>query len=315
MTPRLPGLPTISVLMLAAILTVWLGLSGPVDLSTLKEWQTLSAAFVALAAAGIAYLAAMGRSSVHQGEQRQRMALGGRGSGMTPRLPGLPTISALMLAAILTVWLGLSGPVDLSKLKEWQALSATFVALAAAGIAYLAVMAKVNRSIHQGEQLRQIQSIPIKVRYAALIFRTKLNGTLKRLQPPIGCKPDGIMAKDISILWPPEFQEAWQNLDIFGAPAAEAIANIIYNRDLLDDAVAHLDATQQFQYNWLAIPGEIRAIIKLMKEIDTFIEDLLRSLPNLQAEGLNAMSCERHFIPGPPATPALARPGAARSSP
>jgi hypothetical protein len=187
-----------------------------------------------------------------------------------------------MLSALITVWLGLAGPIDLSRLKEWQTLSAAVIALIAAGIAYLAAMAKVNfdRSVHEGEQRRRNQNVLIRLRYAALIFRAKMSSTRKRLAPSFGtsaavmARDISIMARDISIEWPPEFQEAWENLDLFGFRAADIVANIKYNRDLLDAAVARLDQTKEYQYKYFDVPKEIGAVIKLMQEIDTFLEDL-----------------------------------------
>ncbi len=41
---------------------------------------------------------------------------------MTPKLPGPPTFSALMLSVILTAWLGLWGPPSLGWIKDWQSL-------------------------------------------------------------------------------------------------------------------------------------------------------------------------------------------------
>src|SRR6516165_7374506 len=43
-------------------------------------------------------------------------------------LPGLPTMAALMLSALITVWLGLWGPIDIQKLKDWQPLMASIIA-------------------------------------------------------------------------------------------------------------------------------------------------------------------------------------------
>jgi hypothetical protein len=40
--------------------------------------------------------------------------------------------------------------------------------------------------------------------------------------------------------------------------------------------VARLD--KAYRYDWAHMPEEIKAVVKLMKEIDTFIEDLLRAL-------------------------------------
>jgi hypothetical protein len=43
--------------------------------------------------------------------------------------------------------------------------------------------------------------------------------------------------------------------------------------------VARLDQAQEYQYKSFDVPKKIGAVIKLMQEIDTFIEDLLASLP------------------------------------
>jgi hypothetical protein len=47
MKPDLPGLPTMSALLLAAILTAWLGIWGPISLEGLAKWQTLTGACIA----------------------------------------------------------------------------------------------------------------------------------------------------------------------------------------------------------------------------------------------------------------------------
>ena len=71
-------------------------------------------------------------------------------------LPGLPTMAALMLSALITVWLGLWGPIDIQKLKDWQPLMASIIAptivLGAATLAYLAAMAKVNHDRQEAER-------------------------------------------------------------------------------------------------------------------------------------------------------------------
>jgi hypothetical protein len=198
---------------------------------------------------------------------------------MTPRLPGLPTMSALMLAATIAAALGIWGPFDVSKIKEWQTLLAACIAIAAAVIAYLAAKVNFERSLHEGEKSRRSQNILIKVRYAAVILRTNIAATRNRLQPAavFGTTTD-ILVKDIWIRWPPEFQEAWEHLDVFKPGAVEMIVNIKYNLDLFDEALARLDPNKAYRYDWAHTPEEIKAVIKLMKEIDTFIEDLLKAL-------------------------------------
>ena len=65
-------------------------------------------------------------------------------------LPGLPTFAALMLCVILVTWMGLWGPLDLSKLEKWQTLIAG--AVAAVGIVVAGAIAghNVNRQLRIG---------------------------------------------------------------------------------------------------------------------------------------------------------------------
>jgi hypothetical protein len=51
----------VSLLMFTAVLSVWLGLWGPTNTTSWKDWQPLMAAFVALGAAVVAYTAAMAK--------------------------------------------------------------------------------------------------------------------------------------------------------------------------------------------------------------------------------------------------------------
>jgi|SRR5580692_12473680 hypothetical protein len=58
---------------------------------------------------------------------------------------GLPTMATLMVSAMLAAWLGIWGPIDLEKLKEWQPLIASIVALGAAGLALWAAMIALQK--------------------------------------------------------------------------------------------------------------------------------------------------------------------------
>jgi hypothetical protein len=70
---------------------------------------------------------------------------------MNQKLPGPTAMACLMLAVILTVWLGILGPVNLSSVKEWQTLISA--AVAAVGI-YFAVR-NVSRQIRINILLRE----------------------------------------------------------------------------------------------------------------------------------------------------------------
>src|SRR6516164_435018 len=86
-------------------------------------------------------------------------------------LPGVPTMAALMLSALITVWLGLWGPIDIQKLKDWQPLMASIIAptivLGAATLAYLAAMAKVNHDRQEAVCQRNRERLGLFLRLRA----------------------------------------------------------------------------------------------------------------------------------------------------
>ena len=143
---------------------------------------------------------------------------------MKPNLPGLPTISALMLTAVLTVWLGLWGTVDLSKLEKWQTLMTGFVALIAAGIAYRGATAKVryDREVADREEMRRKVALFLKLEVAL----TQLYEKARILNNRFAIHRLGWEAADVALDEPPELEEAWARLDLFPRHVIAEIRNI-----------------------------------------------------------------------------------------
>jgi hypothetical protein len=56
-------------------------------------------------------------------------------------------MAALMLAAILSAWLGVWGPLDLSSIKEWQTLVASLLAICGVGFTAFIAVQNVTRQI------------------------------------------------------------------------------------------------------------------------------------------------------------------------
>jgi hypothetical protein len=63
---------------------------------------------------------------------------------MKPQLPGLPTVVALMLTAMIAAWIGILGPLDLSRLQAWQTSIVGISALC--GVLFTATVAVRNVS-------------------------------------------------------------------------------------------------------------------------------------------------------------------------
>jgi hypothetical protein len=68
----------------------------------------------------------------------------------SPHLPGLPTVSALMLTATIAAALGIFGPFDLEKMRGWQTLIAAAIAAAVGGFGAYVAVRNVKRQIRIG---------------------------------------------------------------------------------------------------------------------------------------------------------------------
>jgi hypothetical protein len=82
MKTKLPGPCLLVGIMTSMILCVWLSILGPINLESLKGWQTLMAAFVALGAAFVAYAAVLLRlrfdreqANLALGREKRRLLL------------------------------------------------------------------------------------------------------------------------------------------------------------------------------------------------------------------------------------------------
>ena len=72
-----------------------------------------------------------------------------------PRLPGLPTMAALMLSVLIAVWLGLFGPLNLAAIEKWQTLVSASVAAMGIAVAALIAVRNVSRQIRINILLRE----------------------------------------------------------------------------------------------------------------------------------------------------------------
>jgi hypothetical protein len=168
---------------------------------------------------------------------------------MKPRLPGLPAVSALMLATILTVWLGIWGPIDLSKLKEWQTSMAAAVALLAATLAYKGATAKVDFDREEAERERTDAKLGLYLQLRTQLVR--IAGECYQANRMIDDLREVTDAKNIYAWYPRPFadaneiDEAWNKLFLFPREAYEEIQKmregVATVCRLLTDAIRQLE--------------------------------------------------------------------------
>jgi hypothetical protein len=154
------------------------------------------------------------------------------GAMKKPRLPGLPTVSALMLTAIIATALGLFGPIDIAKFKEWQTLFAAFIApsiaLIAAIVAYKGAMAQVNqaRSVYEETIAREQNATRLRLKLATATFSVDLKMRERLLEAALANAIRTDPKPDFDVSAPPEFDEAWKNLQHLDGGSAQLLATL-----------------------------------------------------------------------------------------
>lgn len=131
-------------------------------------------------------------------------------------------MSALLFAGILSVWLGIAGPINIEGLHRWQTLLASFVAVIAATIAYSAAMAKVkqDRKISEEQILRRGLAIFLKLEFAIQVLRQEARDLEKKVGDS---RNKSFKTADLAILEPKEMLEAWDTLDLFPPNLMQAL--------------------------------------------------------------------------------------------
>ncbi|MHC4043807.1 hypothetical protein [Bradyrhizobium sp. 23AC] len=135
---------------------------------------------------------------------------------MNLRFPDASIVPVLMLAAITAVWLGLWGPIDLARLKEWQTLMAGGLAVSAAGLAYQGAMAKVKLDREEAERKRNAEQLGLYLRLRTSLERVHQDASacialIDAYQPDIG-ESFEVSADEIAVLNPPVLNEAWDKI-------------------------------------------------------------------------------------------------------
>lgn len=144
-------------------------------------------------------------------------------------------ISMLVLATILSVWLGIWGPTNTTAWKDWQPLMAAFVALGAATLAYRGAMAKVHfdEQAASKTELRKILGIFLRFDFAVDVVRHEAEHFTDLTDRPTSMIENNLVrVEDLVFTDTPEIAEAWTNLDYFPAELSWRFHNLrneIYN--------------------------------------------------------------------------------------
>ena len=212
----------------------------------------------------------------------------------SPDLPNLQTMAMLLLGMLVAVWLGIAGPMDLSKLKEWQTLVAAVVApsiaFGAAIIAYKAAMAKVNfdRKVHEETARRQRRGMLLRLRFGLEHFIKQgrpLSDMVKLQAGPAGEMT--VTAKMIAMTsTPSELEEAWKDLGLFDESLSAEIAEVKTQCREIEMINSQWPADKQWTFTHLDRPKDLVLIHHLNRGLERQCEIVIESIKKrLTADG------------------------------
>jgi hypothetical protein len=206
---------------------------------------------------------------------------------MRTPLPGPAIIAAMMLAAAIVSAVTIVGPIPVKYelLKDFQPIVAAAIALGAGTLAYVGAMAKVSldRSIHLERENSRRSALLTRTGYSALIFYAEAENARRKVVPAILEAEREIAVGDFTLIVPPEFDEAWNNLDLLSRAASTTLANIRFNFSLLQGELsglrnAHVD--KRWTLKWSRkVPDELQSAIDLVAEIAKYAKEFAASFP------------------------------------
>jgi hypothetical protein len=134
-----------------------------------------------------------------------------------------------MLTAILAVWLGLWGPVNLAALQQWQPMMAALIALGAATMAYRGATSKTrfDQMLLEKETFRKKLAIYLRLHLALRHLSARSRRVASRLDSHSWYLGETTIAVgDITIDEPREFEMVWEMLDLFPSEIITRLARI-----------------------------------------------------------------------------------------
>jgi hypothetical protein len=146
----------------------------------------------------------------------------------------LPVCLCLLTLAVVVAIAIARDPSGFS-LKDWQTITASFVALGAATLAYSAAMAKVHfdeRTAQENER-RKTLGIFLRFDFAVDVLKYEAESHLEETELPEAPSDNSMVAvDDFALSEMPEITEAWENLDYFPVTLSQAfylVQNELYN--------------------------------------------------------------------------------------
>lgn len=178
--------------------------------------------------------------------------------------------SFLILAAVIVVAIA-RDPAGFS-LKDWQTITASFIALGAATLAYSAAMAKVrlDEATAKEEDRRKALGLFLRFDFAVDVLRYEADELLKGTSTPANPSENTTVEVDsLSLSEMPEIADAWENLDLFPVELSRTFYDL--RNDLYNFAQFKKDnAGESYPLDYgMATPGDLAALRDILTDISS----------------------------------------------
>jgi hypothetical protein len=176
-------------------------------------------------------------------------------------------------------------------LKEWQTITAAFVALGAATLAYSAAMTKVHfdeRTAREAER-RKTLGIFMRFEFAVDVLEYEAGNLLEKIDPPQSSSENSsVSVDDLALSELPEIKEAWENLDYFPVALSKEfyeVQNELYNFAQFKKDRAGRSFPSEYGMAEHEELGELRGILKdLQQDCTNALELVGREIVKLRKQ-------------------------------
>jgi hypothetical protein len=162
-------------------------------------------------------------------------------------------IAALILSAVLTAWLGISGPITAPIWKDWQPLMAACVALIGATLVYLGAMAKVafDREVHQTAERQKRVGVYLRLLFPIQFVEARAMRIRDKARARPGFAQKTTVSKsDLAPSEPEALIDAWNKLELFPAHIARQLAVILRSTRSIIEVLDKYEDDAALERNW-----------------------------------------------------------------
>jgi hypothetical protein len=175
-------------------------------------------------------------------------------------------------------------------LKDWQALLAAGVALAAAIIAYFASMEKVNldRELSDRDTLRRKLGIYLKLEFALQLLGADSGKIANKLKWTVLLSDRSVPVADMRTVEPPEINEAWEHLEMFPRSVIGELQLIRVSLRAWRDILDGVDPLTEWKVEPFAIKGNRASDVReLAYKVSVACENIVERLRNEVSPAMN----------------------------